>query len=120
MIKATIVKEDFKNGKYNELLKDIYVDESLIDYQQTRYIKAIEKYIDLYGDTDVEIYSAPGRSEVGGNHTDHQHGCVLAAAVNLDAIAVVGKNNNIIKVLSDDFDIAPIDLNDLEDRKSVV
>ena len=45
MIKATIVKEDFKNGKYNELLKDIYVDESLIDYQQTRYIKAIEKYI---------------------------------------------------------------------------
>ena len=60
------------------------VDESLIDYQQTRYIKAIEKYIDLYGDTDVEIYSAPGRSEVGGNHTDHQHGCVLAAAANLE------------------------------------
>ena len=45
MIKATIVKDDLKSGKYNELLKDIYVDENLIDYQQARYIKAIEKYI---------------------------------------------------------------------------
>lgn len=120
MIKATIVKDDLKSGKYYELLKDIYVDENLIDYQQAHYIKAIEKYIDLYGDTDVEIYSAPGRSEVGGNHTDHQHGCVLAAAVNLDAIAIVGKNNNTIKVLSDDFDIAPIDLNDLEIKKDEI
>lgn len=71
----------------------------------------------MYGDTDVEIYSAPGRSEVGGNHTDHQHGCVLAAAVNLDAIAVVGRVDNKIKVLSDDFDIAPINLEDLEIKK---
>ena len=72
----------------------------------------------MYGDTDVEIYSAPGRSEVGGNHTDHQHGCVLAAAVNLDAIAVVGRVDNKIKVLSDDFDIAPINLEDLEIKKA--
>ena len=120
MIKATIVKEDLKNNKYNDLLNDIYVDESLLDYHQARYIKAIEKYIDLYGDKEIEIYSAPGRSEVGGNHTDHQHGCVLAAAVNLDAIAVVGKVENTIKVLSDDFDIAPIDLNDLEKKESEV
>ena len=120
MIKATIVKEDLKNNKYNDLLNDIYVDESLLDYHQARYIKAIEKYIDLYGDEEIEIYSAPGRSEVGGNHTDHQHGCVLAAAVNLDAIAVVGKVENTIKVLSDDFDIAPIDLNDLEKKESEV
>ena len=117
MIKATILKDDLKIGKYSELLKDIYVDENLIDYQQARYIKAIDKYVDLYGDTDVEIYSAPGRSEVGGNHTDHQHGCVLAAAVNLDAIAVVGRVDNKIKVLSDDFDIAPINLEDLEIKK---
>ena len=72
----------------------------------------------MYGDTDVEIYSAPGRSEVGGNHTDHQHGCVLAAAVNLDAIAVVGRVDNKIKVLSDEFDIAPINLEDLEIKKA--
>ena len=116
MIRATIVKDDLKNNKYNDLLNDIYIDESLLEYHQMRYIKAIEKYIDLYGDNEIEIYSAPGRSEVGGNHTDHQHGCVLAAAVNLDAIAVVGKVENTIKVLSDDFDIAPIDLNDLKKK----
>ena len=118
MIKATILVEELNNKKYDELLNDIYVDTNLFDYQRERYVKAINKYVSLYGDTDVEIYSAPGRSEVGGNHTDHQHGCVLAAAVNLDAIAVVGRVDNKIKVLSDDFDIAPINLEDLEIKKA--
>ena len=118
MIKATILVEELNNKKYDELLNDIYVDTNLLDYQRERYVKAIHKYVSLYGDTDVEIYSAPGRSEVGGNHTDHQHGCVLAAAVNLDAIAVVGRVDNKIKVLSDDFDIAPINLEDLEIKKA--
>ena len=118
MIKATILVEELNNKKYDELLNDIYVDTNLLDYQRERYVKAINKYVSLYGDTDVEIYSAPGRSEVGGNHTDHQHGCVLAAAVNLDAIAVVGRVDNKIKVLSDDFDIAPINLEDLEIKKA--
>lgn len=118
MIKATILVEELNNKKYDELLNDIYVDTNLLDYQRERYVKAINKYVSLYGDTDVEIYSAPGRSEVGGNHTDHQHGCILAAAVNLDAIAVVGRVDNKIKVLSDDFDIAPINLEDLEIKKA--
>lgn len=118
MIKATILVEELNNKKYDELLNDIYVDTNLLDYQRERYVKAINKYVSLYGDTDVEIYSAPGRSEVGGNHTDHQHGCVLAAAVNLDAIAVVGRVDNKIKVLSDDFDIALINLEDLEIKKA--
>lgn len=118
MIKATILVEELNNKKYDELLNDIYVDTNLLDYQRERYVKAINEYVSLYGDTDVEIYSAPGRSEVGGNHTDHQHGCVLAAAVNLDAIAVVGRVDNKIKVLSDNFDIAPINLEDLEIKKA--
>lgn len=118
MIKATILVEELNNKKYDELLNDIYVDTNLLDYQRERYVKAINEYVSLYGDTDVEIYSAPGRSEVGGNHTDHQHGCVLAAAVNLDAIAVVGRVDNKIKVLSDDFDIAPINIEDLEIKKA--
>lgn len=114
MIKAIDIINDLNKNKYDELLNDIYVDKDLLDYQRSRYVKAIEKYITLYNNTEVEIYSAPGRSEVGGNHTDHQHGEVLAAAVNLDAIAVVGKVEETIKVLSDDFDIAPININDLE------
>ena len=45
----------------------------MIDYQKNRYINALSKYENFFDDEDVEIYSAPGRTEVGGNHTDHQH-----------------------------------------------
>lgn len=120
MIKAIDVINDLNKNKYDDLLNDIYVDENLLDYQRNRYVKAIEKYITLYDNTDIEIYSAPGRSEVGGNHTDHQHGEVLAAAVNLDAIAIVGKVEGTIKVLSDDFDITPINIDDLEIKNDEV
>ncbi len=116
MKKASLMIQEIQNNQYNEVLKDVYVDEKLIDSQKQRYVKAIEKYISLYGDQDVEIYSTPGRSEVCGNHTDHQHGEVLAAAINLDIIAVVGKNNHSIKVLSDDYDIQTIDIDDLAKR----
>ena len=68
------LEEAFKEGKYDQLLKDIYVDEAVIEYQQERYIKALESFEKIYGEKEVEIYSAPGRSEVGGNHTDHQFG----------------------------------------------
>lgn len=117
-MKATQLIEQFKNNQHNEILEDIYVDTSLISYQNERYQKALNKFIDLYGDDDVSIYSAPGRSEVGGNHTDHQHGCVLAASINLDAIAIVKPQDNNIKVVSDNFDIKEIALDDLEKKDS--
>lgn len=114
---TAIVIKEIQEGKYDALLTDIYVDVSLVEKQKQRYVEAIEKYVSLYGEGDIEIYSAPGRSEVGGNHTDHQHGKVLAAAINLDVIAVVGKTEGKIKVVSDDFDITAIDLTDLTAKK---
>ena len=107
--------QQFELKQHDEHLLDIYEDQSLIEYQNQRYIKALNKFKSLYNhDENVEIYSAPGRTEIGGNHTDHQHGKVLAASINLDSIGIVSKNDNgIIKVVSDEFDIAPIDLNDL-------
>lgn len=120
MKQASQLIKELKENSYDQLLNDLYIDESKLEYQRNRYIQAIEKYISLYGDETVSIYSAPGRSEVGGNHTDHQHGCVLAAAINLDAIAIVGKNKQTIKVLSDSFDIAPIDFNDLDFKEAEV
>ena len=113
-MKASELKERISSGKYDDRLLDIYADRELIGRQQDRYAKASDKFIELYGDREIEVYSAPGRSEVGGNHTDHQHGQVLAAAVNLDVIAIVSKTDDgIIKVVSDSFDIAPIDVKDL-------
>ena len=86
----TLIQE-FVTGTYDHLLTDIYIDSSRISYQKQRYINAIKQYEEIFGYGDIEIYSAPGRSEIGGNHTDHQHGEVLAASINKDAIAVVGK-----------------------------
>ena len=114
-MKATALVKQFEERKYNERILDIYEDSQLIDYQNTRYIQAINKFIELYGDVDVEIYSVPGRSEVGGNHTDHQHGRVLASSINLDAIAIVAKAD-VVKVVSDSFDIQEINIDDLEKK----
>lgn len=64
--------------------------------QKERYIEAIRSFEQLYGvddDREIAFFSAPGRTEIGGNHTDHQHGRVLAASVNLDIICVASKND---------------------------
>ena len=112
MKSSAIAKEIIRNGEFNERLLDIYVDESLIEHQKARYIYAIEKYEELYGAGDIMICSAPGRSEIGGNHTDHQRGQVLACGLILDAIAVVSPaDDGIIRILSDDYDLEDIDIN---------
>lgn len=114
MKQSALLKKEIENHYYDECLLDLYVDEAKLEKQRQRYINAIEQFENLYGEREIEIYSAPGRSEIGGNHTDHQHGKVLAASINLDCIAIVAKREDaIIKIVSDDFDINPITLNDL-------
>ena len=68
---------------------------------------------------DTYHFSAPGRTEIGGNHTDHQHGCVLAAAVDMETTAEVTlTGTNIIRVDSEGYKPVEIDLNDLDARES--
>ena len=83
--------------------------------QYERYLKVLNDFEELFGnERDVELFSAPGRSEVGGNHTDHNHGKVLAAGISLDAIAVASKNSeNIIRVKSAGYPMDTIDCSDL-------
>lgn len=116
-MKTTELKKGFQDGKHEELLKDIYIDEAVLDYQKERYIKAIESFEELFGEKEVEIYSAPGRSEIGGNHTDHQNGRVLAASINLDAIAVVAKKENGIVLKSEGYPMINLSLADLLPKK---
>ena len=114
MKSSSEIKRALLESKYNERLIEIYEDKSQLKYQRDRYLKAIDRFTELFGEREIEIYSAPGRSEVGGNHTDHQHCQVLAASVNLDIIAVVSKrDDNKIKVVSDSYDIGEVDLWDL-------
>lgn len=69
-----------------------------------RIEEAINKFRVIYKTEPEEVYSAPGRTEIGGNHTDHQHGEVLAASINKDAIAITGKReDNIINIYAEGF-----------------
>ncbi len=109
------LKELFKSGAQDELLMDIYLDEARLAYQRQRYVDAIAKYEELYGCDEVAIYSAPGRSEISGNHTDHQNGEVLGASINLDAIAIVKPlEENVVKVVSGDYPMITISLDDID------
>ena len=71
-----------------------------------------------WGQEDVRFFSAPGRSEIGGNHTDHQHGRILACAVDLDMLAAAAKTDRgEIRIFSEGFGPFSISLDNLEPVK---
>lgn len=110
------VSENLKKGAAQQLFAHIYAaDETGVKKQTERYAAAAAEFAKLFGDgREVELFSAPGRTEVGGNHTDHQHGRVLAGSVNLDVIAVCSKNDeNIIRIKSEGYHMDEINLGDL-------
>lgn len=109
------VRESLEQGSLDQRIKEIYVDEQRVPYNRERYIRAIDRFTELFpSEKEIEIYSAPGRSEVCGNHTDHQNGMVLATSINLDAIAIVAKAEEpVIRLVSGDFPMEEVDVEDL-------
>ncbi len=108
---------DFDNGVYNEELKYIYAcTDNELPFYIDRYKEVISGLEEVFGKTDeIALFSAPGRTEIGGNHTDHQHGCVIAGSVNLDVIAAVRLNGtNTVRVKSKGYKLDEIDLDDLD------
>ena len=74
-----------------------------------------KRFTDQFGTKPGFVFSAPGRTEIGGNHTDHQHGCVLAGAVNLDTVAAVARSERgAIRVLSEGYPLCEVSLSELE------
>lgn len=111
------LQQALSNGAYQETFDYLYASKS--EGQQARYLAAIDAFTALYGEKEVALFSAPGRTEVGGNHTDHQHGRVLAAAVNLDVICVAARNDdNVIRIKSAGYPMDEIALNDLGYKES--
>ncbi len=106
--------------------KSVYADNE--EAQRERYAFLAENfksYFSLESDEGIEYFSAPGRTEIGGNHTDHQHGRVLAAAVNLDIIAAAKKrDDSMIRLKSheytkfDEIDISVLEPKSMEREKS--
>lgn len=85
--------------------------------QKMRYEALQKGFIDTFDCEPTHFFSAPGRSEICGNHTDHNHGKVMACAIDLDAVAVAkATDDSIITIASDKYPTDVIDINDLEVR----
>lgn len=99
------VKKQLADGVYDAALQKLY-GESALAKQRARYIGAVDGFEALFGpNRSIALYSAPGRTEIGGNHTDHNNGVVMAASVDLDILAVVARTNNgMVRVKSKGYD----------------
>ena len=114
-LKAYVVSDQI-----DPLLSKIICCDDLLKEKQ-RYLKLLDAAYELYGDGDYHFISSPGRSEIGGNHTDHQHGHVVAAGLNIDNLAIVKANDkNTVYYRDGDFKITPVDLSDLSIREEEI
>ncbi len=111
-MKSSELKKRLSEGAL-EKYAHLYADTAA---QAKRMIAAVEEFEKLYGaDRDVALFSVPGRSEILGNHTDHNRGCVLAGAIDRDIIAVAAKNSDgVIRFQSEGY---PEDIVGIEEAK---
>ena len=97
------IRERLTNGEFDHTLKYLYA--SGYEAQKVKYAALTDAFEGAFGASEgAMLFSAPGRSEIGGNHTDHQLGRVLAATVTVDTRAVVApRNDNIVRIHSQGY-----------------
>jgi galactokinase len=107
------------NNGDNDAFRELYgTAPAELKRNAKRYTNLLKQFNSAFGAKDIEFYSSPGRTEIGGNHTDHNCGRVLAGAVNLDNVCVAGKNNsNVIRILSEGYPGFDVDLASLKPDK---
>ena len=113
-------KQELSDGVHAARLASLYCCAPAETVSEAaRYAAVLDGLEKTFGShAEAGLYSAPGRTEIGGNHTDHQHGRVLAGSVNIDMIAAAAPNDkNQLRVQSEGYDLCVIDLNSLEARK---
>ena len=119
MILTEDLRKEFSCAAFSEKMKLLYAcGGAEAEQYAARYAKLLESFEQYYGKAEqVSVFSAPGRTEIGGNHTDHQHGCVLAASVNLDVIGIAAPDGSgSIRIKSEGFPEDVIDLGDLSPK----
>ena len=112
-MKACELKTLIANGAIEKNYSSLYQNP---EAQKARFLKAIDEFSALYGeDRDICIFSVPGRSEISGNHTDHNGGCVLAGAIDRDIIAIASKNDNgVIRFKSEGYNEDVVELSAID------
>ncbi len=103
-MRSSELKAAVLGGRFDERFAYIY-GKTAVEMQKVRYASAIDGFEATYGEgREVELYSVAGRTEISGNHTDHNHGCVIAASLDLDIIAVASPTEgDLIRVKSEGF-----------------
>lgn len=103
----------------DEAFSRVYIP-AQYDAQYQRFTQVLEEFkarFDEKGTRDVRLFSAPGRSEVGGNHTDHNYGKVLAASISLDVVAAAAKNDEgVVRIKSAGYPMDVVSCSDLAVR----
>lgn len=100
-VKDTLQKLDTAEAK--KLMAELY-GKAGAEENTERYRQVATGFENTYGDGDVLLFSAPGRTEISGNHTDHNHGKVLAGSINLDCVGAAAKNGtDTVRILSETF-----------------
>jgi len=107
-VNAKQLKEELLNGALDKY-SDLYTDTAA---EARRIAEAIDRFAERFGgDRDIYVLSVPGRSEISGNHTDHNRGAVLAGAIDRDIIAVAAKNSDgVIRFLSEGYEEDRVEL----------
>lgn len=107
------LKLHIEKGGIDARLTHVY-GEAAVSLQRERYCRAIDEFAALYGgEREISLYSVAGRSELSGNHTDHNHGCVVAASIDLDIIAVASaREDSVIRLKSEGFPEDSVDFFD--------
>ena len=123
MKNANAFLKELESGALNGRMVEIYgCDPQKAQEYADRFIRVIKGFQVTFPENaqaQIGLYSAPGRTEIGGNHTDHQYGCVLAASVNLDAIAAAALNGtNTIRFYSEGYGMIEADLSVLDPVES--
>lgn len=101
--------------KATALMESLY-GRAQAEENKKRYQAMVDGYVQTFGDGDIKLFSSPGRTEISGNHTDHNHGKVLAGSINLDCVGAAAKNDSRqIRIVSETYNQDfTIDLDHLE------
>ncbi|MBQ3536971.1 MAG: galactokinase [Clostridia bacterium] len=120
MANLNTLRNEITSGAFDERLSRLYGED--VVKSRARFLHITHLFEEKFGDREgIRFFSAPGRTEVCGNHTDHNHGQVLAAAINLDAVACAVKtDDHYIRVYSENYPGDIIDINILEPQMNEV